>query len=287
MTKADEILHAKIMERINAVGKLPWDSGLLNYRPRNYVSGKDYKGENNVWLAFFGESESQEYVTFKQAIAKNGKVEKGTKMCPVKYFTLWNPKTRKEWKDGDALEDCKMLARVYYVMPIEKAGLKTKRPPIEEKHKIEDMECYLMAYMSNAGIKFTHRAGYGGYSPKSHAIHVAPITKYRTSELYYATLAHECVHSTMKAMKREQAEQSIEFGSNVYSEEEVVAEVGAWILCQRFHIEKQQDNNAVYLKSWSEKLQNNPQWLFKGIKAAYAAVEYMDKVVGGEDGNEG
>ena len=75
--------------------------------------------------------------------------------------------------------------------------------------------------------------------------------------------------------------QNTRFGSHEYSEEEIVAETGAMLLCMEFGIEKTIRNNSIeYLRSWSKYLQDNASWLIDGSRKAEKAVKYFFETVG-------
>lgn len=81
--KAD--IAAAVAEEMIKTKRTPWDSGLLNgsFNARNWGTEKAYRGINRLILAFFGTSETAEYMTFLQAKAAHGKVKKGAKSLPV------------------------------------------------------------------------------------------------------------------------------------------------------------------------------------------------------------
>jgi antirestriction protein ArdC len=64
--------------------------------------------------------------------------------------------------------------------------------------------------------------------------------------------------------------QHVNFGSHLYSEEELVAEFGAAMLCGKASVI---ENSAAYIKSWSKKLK--PEMLVLGSRAARKAFEYV------------
>jgi len=98
---------------------------------------------------------------------------------------------------------------------------------------------------------------YGGnrayYAPISDSVILPQINHFKSSEDYYSTLFHELVHSTghVSRLNRTTITDHNPFGSNDYSKEELVAEIGASFLCGIAGIENETiDNSASYIKSW-------------------------------------
>ena len=85
----------------------------------------------------------------------------------------------------------------------------------------------------------------------------------------YATWAHECIHSTgaEKRLNRKYGR----FGSKDYAREELVAELGAFLICNRLQISSDAQNHAAYLSNWAEVLKEGPKVLFKVLSDATKA----------------
>ena len=78
--------------------------------------------------------------------------------------------------------------------------------------------------------------------------------RFKSVEEYYSTLFHELTHSTGHA-KRLNRKGGSRFGSATYSREELVAEIGAAMLCGVAHIDNATlDNSAAYIDSWRRAL---------------------------------
>lgn len=67
----------------------------------------------------------------------------------------------------------------------------------------------------------------------------------------------------------------MKFGSEVYSQEELVAEMGAAILSNYVGITTDDGNTIAYCRSWLSKLKDNVQMLVKASSEAENAVKYM------------
>ena len=98
------------------------------------------------------------------------------------------------------------------------------------------------------------------------------------SEALYATWFHEMVHSTGHS-SRLQRLKAASFGSNEYAKEELVAELGAFLICQRLQISSNTTNHAAYLSNWIGCLKQDPKYLLKALGKATAAV---NRILGSE-----
>jgi antirestriction protein ArdC len=102
---------------------------------------------------------------------------------------------------------------------------------------------------------------------------------FRSPESYYQTLFHEMTHSTGHASRldREGVTMPIKFGSERYSKEELIAELGASFLSNEAGIlnQVQFDNSAAYLGSWIEKFQNDPKMIFTASSQAQRSTDLI------------
>lgn len=282
-------LIQKVVSYIEEKNYLPWDKGLLNpeFLPKNAVTGTIYKGFNYMILNFIGTDSTSEYVTFKNIKDKKAKLEKGTKGTPIIFFNWqkWNKTEQRPWKEGDNEKDLKEIPflKRYYVFPVDKTeGIKKTRELKENKAnpRFEEAEKAIQKFIDETGLKVNYRHGTGCYIPATHEINITPINQYKTSEKYYKTFFHELIHSTGKELGRKI---NNSFGSEKYSEEEIVAEFGAMLLCSKFNIHPPIENSAEYLRSWGKHLLDNPDWLINGANRAEKAAEYFLEVISREE----
>ena len=160
-------------------------------------------------------------------------------------------------------------------------GIKPRREVKTIDHPpMEQVDALMEKFAESTGLKLelTKKSGSGSYSPSEHLVSVAGLRYHKTPNAYYSTVFHELVHSTGKAMGRDM---SGIFGNHKYSEEEIVAECGAMLLCMEFGILKESEDNSVeYLRHWGEKLTENPKWLIQGMSKAEKAVQYIFEKMG-------
>jgi len=108
---------------------------------------------------------------------------------------------------------------------------------------------------------------------------VPMLEQYKTASEYYSTTFHEFIHSTMKESRcNRQPECGFAFfGSHAYSREELVAEMGAAMLCSNFGIDdsKTFNNSVAYLQSWIKALANDPKMIVWAAGRAEKAARYI------------
>ena len=101
---------------------------------------------------------------------------------------------------------------------------------------------------------------------------------FQSPHLYYATLFHELVHSTgsEKRLNRSSIAEMAEFGSELYSLEELIAEMGSAYLASFTGIEhKSMDNTVAYIQGWLGKLRNDKRFIVQASGQAQRAVDFI------------
>ncbi|MCX5968932.1 MAG: zincin-like metallopeptidase domain-containing protein [Cyanobacteria bacterium] len=112
------------------------------------------------------------------------------------------------------------------------------------------------------------------YLPQLDRIQLPERASFQSAAAFYATWAHEQVHSTghVSRLKRDLGGA---FGKPRYAREELVAELGAVLLGDRLEIGSQLQSHAAYLEHWIALLQAEPQVLFQVLGEARQAVELI------------
>ncbi len=108
---------------------------------------------------------------------------------------------------------------------------------------------------------------------------------------YYYSLYHEIIHSTghPTRLARYTTGGSIKFGSEVYSREELVAEIGAAFLAAEVNLASDIEltSSAAYLSGWAKVLQENQRWIVIAASQAQRAADYVLGRTWAEDGDGG
>lgn len=269
--KIYETITNLVIEKLEN-GVIPWHQGWQNGGAVNWKTQKAYRGINSMILP------DGEYATFKQIKEAGGKVKKGSKSFPI-VFWKWT-----EYEDTETGETEKIpFMKQFNVFEIntQVEGLESKREETVFEHTpMERCEKVWKDYKKNAGPLFTWLRDGAWYKRDFDQVNVPPMKDFKVIEEFYSTLFHEIIHSTghKDRLNREGIEAFSGFGSKSYSKEELVAEMGAAMLCGHVGIEnKTIDNSAAYIDSWLQRLKNDKKLI---ITAAGQAQRAADHVLG-------
>ena len=114
------------------------------------------------------------------------------------------------------------------------------------------------------------------YSPVADLITMPSENQYATAEDFFRIIYHEYAHSTghPKRLNRFEAF-SNKFGDELYSREELVAELCSSFLADRAGLTNRQRNSNAYIRNWAESLRDNQKWIMWAASRAEKAAEYI------------
>lgn len=251
----------------------PWNSAVG--LPYNGVSKKMYRGVNIFILAMQGYSDPR-WFTFKQIQEKGGKVIKGQKSTQIVFWRI----LRKEEKDaqGNIEERSFALLRYYNVFNAEQTEGLDLPPLIQERDHTPIEACKEIVDGYKGRPTTLHGYPRACYIPLIDEVNMPKPEAFRSDEEYYGTLFHEYIHSTghAKRLKRQGIELVKAFGDEDYSKEELVAEMGAAILCAMTGIDTVTYNNSeAYLRHWIGRLKDDVKLLVQAGGQAQKAVDHI------------
>lgn len=257
--------------------------------PSNLITRKAYSGMNALLLSL-NDFEVPYFATWNQIKNLGGKIKPGEKATEIIFWDIRvaNRETREcisheDYlalpKEKKALYDVKPIGRLYGVFNVSQAeGLEIPKPAraLSLNKKMELCEEVVMGYPNKPDIQF--KPGVACYIPSLDEVRMPELNAYKDSESFYATLFHELGHSTghISRLNRPGVTGPIEFGSQDYSTEELIAEIAASFLCAFTQIEnKVIDNSVAYLNSWISKLSNDKYMIVKAASEAQKAFNYI------------
>jgi len=268
-----EIVTEQVIKQLES-GVAPWRKPWRTESPVNLISGKPYRGLNVFMLATQG-YESRYWLTFNQANKLGGHVKKGAKSTVVVFWHVGEEKINA--KTGKLSQP--FLLRYYNVFNLcqtdgiaEKLGLGNASPRVPS---IEQCEAIVSGMPNPPAFEQSDRAW---YRPSTDSVGMPARGLFASSEEYYSTLFHELTHSTGHTSRvgREGIEQLNTFGSESYSKEELVAEMGAAMLCGVTGIAQATlQNSASYLKCWIDRLRSDSKLLVSAASQAQKACDYI------------
>jgi antirestriction protein ArdC len=126
------------------------------------------------------------------------------------------------------------------------------------------------------GPTMDHTSGAAWYRPSTDHVGLPPRDSFTGTVAYYATVFHELIHSTGhdSRLKRFVGGQAFK-GSEVYSKEELVAEMGAAFLGAEAGLPDNLDQNAAYIKSWLTVLKNDHGMVISAASQAQKATNHI------------
>jgi len=272
---AYSIITERIVDSLSK-GVVPWRKPWNDVIPSNYITEKTYSGIN-LFLLGLNDFKSPYWLTWKQIQTLGGAVKKGKKSSVIVYFTMTEYENSFTFSDGrdNITDNVKIpLLKYYRVWNWEQTDL------IPEKKITTDNKRLITCdtVFDNLPVRpVIERGDYPCYQPISDKIFIQDISFFKSSEDYYSTLYHETTHWTGHESRLNRGElKKSAFGSERYSKEELVAEMGASFLCGLTGIQQKTiDNSVSYIQSWLSVLKNDKTFVISASAQAQKAVDYI------------
>ena len=231
----------------------------------------------------------------KQMVDANGEplpkvgINKGEKSFPVMLtsFTI----VHKDTKEKIPYDDYKRMSaeeqkeynvypklNVYQVFNVAQTNLKEARPELytkleaenkPEKALVKEGDMYSFPAVDQmfkeqrwiCPINIEHQDN-AFYSISRNQITIPEKSQFKDGESWYGTAFHEMVHSTGAEDQLNRLKPQSGFGSDEYAREELVAELGSALVCQKYGMTKNlKEDSAAYLKSWLGSLKESPSFI--------------------------
>lgn len=297
-----EIITSRILEQLEK-GVIPWQKPWKTSKNAKDLSffpcfplgkKKPYDILNQMLLDF----KPGHYATYQQITKLGGKVKKGEKSQIIAGW-IYSKEERKDAngniitdeETGEILYKDTFALRYYNVFNVEEqtTGINTDdvvEVPEDEVTTIQPVEAaenIINNYINKSGVKFTRdkASNRAYYSPALDEVVVPHIAQFSEVAEYYSTTFHELTHSTMKVDRCNREEnrkgKNVAFGSEEYSKEELVAELGAGALVNICGLETESsfNNSASYIEGWSKKLKEQPKMIVYASAQAQKALDYI------------
>ena len=170
---------------------------------------------------------------------------------------------------------------------IEGNPLKVEHIKVKEAEMIDYVDKVIEAFQKNICKVFNDQKDRCFYHPAKDEIHLVPPVGFDQINEYYSTRFHESTHSTLHKSRLNRDFGSKTWGDDGYAMEELVAEIGSYMLCTELGINyyrkdkstpfSSKENSMAYIASWLKKAKN----LYGGDdeKTIVSAFDYADKAV--------
>lgn len=280
-----ELVTNKVLEALKngvAPWQKPWDGG------NGYIShesGKPYSYLNGILIAMDG-GKVGEYLTMNQIQKEGGKLKKGAKSKLVVFYKMAEYKQKKLNEDNIEEEIVKIYPTlkyylVFHIDDCEGINPKFENPmKVRQNNPIESAEKVINDYVEREKLNFENKeiSDRALYSPSRDLVKIPTIEQYSEVNEYYSTAFHEFTHSTgIKKRCDRGLEVHASFGSDRYSKEELVAEMGSAMLVSMLGLdtEKAFKNQVSYLKGWMEAISKDNKLIVTAAGKAEKAVKYI------------
>jgi antirestriction protein ArdC len=268
MIKVYEIITERITQELKK-GVVPWRKPWRSTLPQNLISRKEYRGINWILLNSLP-FESPYFLTFKQARALGGFVRRGEKGIPIVF---WNFIIDEESESKKKLP----FLRYYTVFNVSQCeGIQIPTVPQRQFNEIEECE-RIVCDMPHAPT-IEHGATHASYSPRTDTVKMPARETFDTPQHFYSTLFHELCHSTgsLLRLNRQGITEDVAFGSQTYSKEELIAELGCSFLCAKAGIVGTTiQNSASYIAGWLAALKNDKRLVISAAGQGQKAADYI------------
>lgn len=270
-----------------------WHNSFINKNmPTNAVTGKHYNSTNffNLnWVANSNNFAQNLWASYLDWHKIGAKIIKGeTHKAKVLYYGTFkkeNEKTNKE----DVIPFLKATP-VFNIAQVDLSECKIKFDNSDNINKVVSIK-EIDNFVNDTGVEIRHsNDGRCYYAKTTDYIHMTNKENFiKTSygdetSNYYSVLFHELIHSTGHNQRLDRfKDNDKKFKDNAqqsYAFEELIAECGAIMLCQKFNLEKTiRVDHALYIKSWIQALKNDVKFLTSSLTRAYKATDYLIKKI--------
>ena len=268
----------------------PWTKEGGSEMPISNV-GRSYRGIN-VWWLWANASQNawtNEWGTFS-SWQKAGEshansigseeyfgVQKGAKATPVFFYKMLKIKD----KDNEDEEKMIPLLKWFYVFNRAQTNLPERVYAEDETHEVteEAGELAALALYDKHNVDLRYGGARAFYRVSTDHIQMPEREHFRDSTGFTATLLHELTHWTGHPTRLHR-DLGKSFGGNEYAFEELVAEMGAAMICAEVGVDNDHlmiDNHAAYVQSWLKGLKTDggAQQLWRAAAQAQKAADWI------------
>ena len=258
-------------------GTIPWRKPWQpNGMPKNLISQRPYTGINVMLLTSLDFTHNL-FLTWHQLQQIGGHVKRGERGA----FVVFQSKTEKEVEEGGERRiERRSILKHYHVFNVEQCNnipqkyLEYTKIPVE----IINKSCEQIIQQMPLCPTIYYRGHEAYYYPKDDYINMPKLEYFDSTSSYYEVIMHELIHSTgaLKRLGRKSVYENPYFGSEEYSMEELIAEIGSCYLTSIGgvgigHLE----NSAAYIQSWLNVLKNDKRFIIQATSKAQRAVDYI------------
>ena len=284
-----------------------WQRGYVFRKQYNPISETRYSKANMIHLMAASLENGwtdPRWVTFPQMKAENQKyidagldpiyvLKKGSKGSLIEFHqecykdpetgkTIPTNRSSDNTNSNELSEESRNTFWVHQYYKVFNAEQFEKFPPLEREMedivRVEQRNKFIENIMENSEAPlYFDQVDRNYYIPSKDEIHLVARENWKAPELLYSTALHEIGHSTGHPSRLHRNLKGGK-GSEAYAREELVAEFTSALLHGTYNLERaEQENNAAYIKSWSQQLLSDPNAFVYAIRDAEKAVQYIEE----------
>lgn len=277
----DEIIKA--IESGAGEFRMPWHrSGDGNGLPMNALTGRSYQGVNvlALWVRAMNRGYSSPYwASYRQWCRLGAQVQKGEKGSAIVFYKE-DVGSEEEGAEDEQPGRRYIMRSTYVFNALQVDGWKTAEASIEADtfvERIADAE----SLVTGIGARIIHGGDRAFYNLVADHICIPECSRFTgtdtstATEAYYSTLFHEHIHWSGHPTRLNRT-LAVQFGSEAYAMEELIAELGAAFLCADagISVHPRQDH-AAYVESWLKALRERHAALASATFGATVACRYL------------
>ena len=301
LTPERKALLDRVLENLNKGDGL-WQQGWINTGvPTSGITGKKYHGINSFYLTLIsiirGYGDNR-WVSYKQMEEKGWKFkldEEGNSRgkgagVSIEFFELRDKETKKPFDrktlDGMTADEkeeymdknvypVRKYYRVFNADIIDGIPAKVKREI--DPNGINERAENVLTYWSENEAQIIYGGNQAFYRVATDEIHLPNREDFLDMNEFYSTALHEIGHSTGHETRLNRKLEN-KFGTEDYAVEELKAEIASLFMEQDLEIqvsEKHIENNSRYIKSWHDRIAEDPNLLFTAISDADKISRYV------------
>lgn len=258
--------------------EMPWHG--MSEIPQNASTQKRYRGINVplLWITQLDRGfKSGLWATYKQWAELGAQVRKGEKSTQIIFWKQFETEQNEESEEENKISMFVRHSAVFNADQVDGFSIPESIKPAEID-QIENCTNFLDA----TGAIVEHADARAYYDLIGDKIHMPQkslfrATKHSTAtENYYSTLLHELTHWSGATKRLDRFNMQKCEDRKEYAFEELVAELGAAMLCASLGVTATpRPDHAQYISSWLKALGNDKKFVFAAASSAQKAVDYL------------
>ena len=285
----EEKLVAELITLMES-GKQPWRKEwdcTNGGNQQNILSHHIYTGQNPALLSFYQIARGYPLPLWAgggQIKSKGWRIRKGSKACYICVPSMYQVDVENTF--GEKVKESRIgsfyFSPIFNVKDIEGDDKNEviarhqgeAEQPRPEPERMEKCEKLFAAYHRQERLETQWSGEKACYSPSLDLVTMPERKKFHSAHALYSTWAHELAHSTGHE-KRLKRPMSGGYGLTSYAEEELVAELAAFLISHELQINSDTRNHANYLQSWIKCLRRDPSILKESLREANRAKNFI------------